>query len=221
MVRIQFDYEILTGSITELSISALNTQDINNAKNTLSKINEGDLIIRDLSYISNEVLNQIQTNQKAYFLNRLKTNIGVYEKKENSFSKINFERIYKENKNMTIDKTVYLGKEKFRVRLILQKVPEYVYEQRLRKACKSNKKKANEFSKEYKSRLHFTIFITNIPDEHLSINQVFACYKIRWQIELVFKNWKSIRKIDEVKKVKQHRFECHLFISLLYFIRCS
>ncbi len=102
--------------------------------------------------------------------------------------------------------------------MIIQKVPQTVYEQRLRRACKSCKKKACDFTDDYKYRLHFSLFITNILQEIWNGNQILECYKLRWQIELIFKNWKSIEKIDQVKKVKQCRFESHLLISLLYLL---
>jgi len=41
---------------------------------------------------------------------------------------------------------------------------------------------------------------------------------LRWQIELIFKIWKSIGKIHEVKKVKQHRLECYVYAKLIFIV---
>ena len=41
------------------------------------------------------------------------------------------------------------------------------------------------------TRSKVNIFITNIPASELSMEQAYALYKIRWQIELLFKIWKT------------------------------
>ncbi|WP_410506396.1 transposase [Haloimpatiens sp. FM7315] len=42
-----------------------------------------------------------------------------------------------------------------------------------------------------------------------------ALYSLRWQIELMFKIWKSIFKIHKVKKSKIERFKCFLYGRLI------
>jgi hypothetical protein len=43
-------------------------------------------------------------------------------------------------------------------------------------------------------------------------------YRLRWQIELIFKIWKSIGKIRAVKKVKQPRLECYVYAKLIFIV---
>ncbi|WP_244151074.1 MULTISPECIES: transposase [Parageobacillus] len=38
---------------------------------------------------------------------------------------------------------------------------------------------------------------------------------MRWQIELLFKAWKSVFDLDKVKEMKKERFECHLYGTLI------
>ncbi|MBK9256809.1 MAG: transposase [Saprospiraceae bacterium] len=39
---------------------------------------------------------------------------------------------------------------------------------------------------------NYNIFITNIPKEQLAAHKMFEIYSLRWSIELMFKEWKSI-----------------------------
>ena len=40
-------------------------------------------------------------------------------------------------------------------------------------------------------------------------------YSLRWQIELLFKAWKSVFDLEKVKKMKKERFECHVYGTLI------
>ena len=46
--------------------------------------------------------------------------------------------------------------------------------------------------------------------------QIYPIYSLRWQIELEFKNWKSILEIDESgRKLKKERIEAHFYGKLI------
>ena len=119
-----------------------------------------------------------------------------------------------------LEKQVYLSlRYKLKVRLIIHRLPEEVVNERLRKAQRNNNKKGRgQISKEYKARAHFNLFITNGVNDVIHINKVYLFYKLRWQIELMFKIWKSLCNIDKVKKVKQYRLECYIYSRLIFIV---
>ncbi|MFX3623875.1 MAG: transposase [Ectobacillus sp.] len=57
--------------------------------------------------------------------------------------------------------------------------------------------------------------VTNTPSEKLPAPQVYAFYSLRWQVEILFKTWKSIFGIHKIKPMKLERFHCHLYGQLL------
>jgi len=218
-VRIQFEYDLLSGKINDLSVNAFNDQDAQDSLDTIELTGQGDLIIRDLAYMSLDVLELIET-QYAFYLCRAKTNVNIYEQKEGQYIKIDFAKIATQMKTNAIEcweKEVYLGsKDKIKTRLILQLVPEQVVSERLRKAAKYNKKKGgNGLSKEFKARAALNLFITNANQEQIPTKHIWQLYRLRWQIELIFKIWKSICSIEKVKKVKKERLECYIYSKLL------
>lgn len=53
------------------------------------------------------------------------------------------------------------------------------------------------------------------------MEQVHELYTLRWQIEIVFRTWKSLFDIDHCRTVKQERIECHLYGKLIAIFLCS
>ena len=219
-VRIQFEYDLLNGHINDLSVNAFNDQDSTNSIDTLELTQQGDLIIRDLAYINLKVLKEL-LSKGAYFLSRLQYNVDVYEKAENGYQKLTFAKLRTsmiKNNLTVIEKEVYLGyHEKLKVRLIIHLLPNDVVAERLRKAVKNNKKKGtHQLSANYKARAALNLFITNASKDQIPMKTVCLLYRLRWQIELMFKIWKSLCHIDKVKKVKKERLQCYLYGKLIF-----
>lgn len=221
MIRIQFEYDLTTGEIIDLSLHPFNAQDTSNAIKTIGSVEPEELIIRDLGYVNFTSLYQIQ-KIGAYFLNRLQYSLNVYEHKEGKLVKLDFpaiEQYLKKNKQAFIEKQVYIGdKEKLKIRLIIALLSEEKKQERLRKANKEAKKKGRNLGDDFKSRVGLNLFITNIDQHWVKADQVRQLYMLRWQIELIFKVWKSIGEIHKIKKMKIDRFECYLFAKLLWII---
>lgn len=219
-VRIQFEYDYKTGEVVDLSICEFNHQDKKDAFESLDNIQENDLLIRDLGYVTNHVLREIET-RGASFLNRLNTTTHVFEKnKDDEFVRLDFIKLRKQmSKNglTYLDKIVYIGAcEKYKVRLVIEEMPEDKINERIRKAKKEAKKKKRTLKKETIARAALNLFVTNVDKEILPVSNVRSLYRLRWQIELMFKVWKSVGEISKIKKMKVERFETYLYVKLLW-----
>lgn len=112
---------------------------------------------------------------------------------------------------------MYIGKEtKKKVRLMAWLLEEDAQKKRLKK--KMNKKGKTNNNDTLWSMLN--VFITNIPFAEITSQEAYDLYKIRWQIELIFKIWKSILKMHLVRKMKPDRFKCYLYSKLLWVLLC-
>ncbi|MEA3548424.1 MAG: IS4 family transposase [Thermodesulfobacteriota bacterium] len=217
-VRIQFEYDLLHGKIVDLSINAFNDQDANNSTVTIDVIEQGDLVVRDLAYMHLDVLHKI-VNKYADFLCRLNTQAKVYQLQGDEFVELDFALIVaamRKHNVSKIEEVVWLGKDHdFKVRLFIFLMPEAEYNERIRKAQQNAQKKGRQLSKKFKARAGLNLFITSAPPELITIDTAWKIYSLRWQIELAFKVWKSIWKIDKVKKVKKDRLDCYILSKLL------
>jgi len=221
-ISVQYEYDLKSGKVTDLNITSGNRNDRTDAGATACDMEKGDLIIRDLGYFSTPVL-QSCVKKEAFFLSRLDCSANVYDESD---LLISFKSTYASmQKSGIIEKemTVYTGsKTKLPVRLILQTVPDEVYEKRIReKAQKSKGQGRGQLTEETKIRCRFNLFITNAEASRLTKEQVFPLYRLRWQIELQFKTWKSVFKVgSNLQKIKEHRYITLLCIKLLQIIIC-
>jgi hypothetical protein len=217
-VSIQYSFDIRNGEVTELSIGPAVTSDIKHASENRSGIIKGDMYLRDLGYYSTELLSYIDM-QEAYYCSRLNSKVNVYQKQNDEYVLLSFSDLYAQMKKkqiLRLELDVYVGKkEKMPTRLIVELMPEEEYSKRLRKIDNYNKHNGHATSQEHKDRIKLNLFITNVPSSVLSPEQVHLLYKLRWQIELRFKIWKSIFVLDKLPKMKYDRYLCTLYAKLL------
>lgn len=212
---IQYEFDLKNGRITDIDITSAKKTDYQDAKEKTGDIEKGDLIIRDLGYFSSRVLWPI-IEKEAFFISRLRTKMTVFD---SSLKEVSFPKLYSKmvkNKLSGITMNVFIGeKEMIPVRLIIDIVPGEVYQKRVMKTEKENKKKGHKTSEEYKARAHFNLIITNIPEDDLPDGQVYLLYKTRWQVELVFKVWKSTFGVNKIHPMNYNRLMCLLYAKLI------
>jgi len=217
-VCIQYEFNVKSGEVNDLSIHPAKRPDNKDAIQTIDLVRPGDLTIRDLGYFVVDYFRRIE-KARAFFLSRLNTKILVYQQKEGKLQELDFAKVYQRMKAQNIqrlDHKVYIGeKEKFPVRLIIELVPEEVVATRLVRVDKYNKKKGRQTGEEYKKRAQFNLFITNITERMLDVEAIVKIYRIRWQIELIFKTWKSVFGLDNIGQMKYERLMCILNARLL------
>lgn len=74
------------------------------------------------------------------------------------------------------------------------------------------------FTMQEKALMKLNGYLTNIDSEDLSLKNVRTVYRMRWQVELIFKAWKQTAKIENIKKTKIERFLSFLYAKLLYIL---
>lgn len=219
-LKIQFEYDLRTGKVYDLSIGPYIKNDLTDSRKTIESVKELDLLIRDLGYIGLEILEKIQ-EKGAFYLNRIRSDISIWvKKKDGSFVAIDLAKVEKQmrsSKIKTKEFSVYLGsKKRVSCRLIVECLPEDIKAEKLRKANRAAKREGRKLGQSTISRIGVNVFVTNLDEDDLPKKQVWYVYRLRWQIELIFKVWKSVASVNKVKKAKRERIESHLFGKLLW-----
>lgn len=210
-VKFQLTFDYLNQVLHKLDLKEGKSSD-QGYKDHLESISKNDLLIADLGYFVPASFKRID-KAKAYFISRYKSDTNLY-KTEMKDKKID---LLKElaHKNF-LTKEVYLGKEaKIKVRIICKKLTPEQSIARRRKANKLAKSHGYKSSKRNQRLLDWSIFITNIPENKIKPEQIGIIYRIRWQIELLFKLYKSQLKVENIKgKHKSSRILCELYAKL-------
>ncbi|MBG9498307.1 transposase, partial [Bacillus thuringiensis] len=81
--------------------------------------------------------------------------------------------------------------------------------------------KGMKYSPRSKRLSGINVYMTNASTDIVPMGQVHDLYSLRWQIEILFKTWKSFFYIHHCKKIKRERLECHLYGQLIAILLCS
>ena len=220
MITIQHEYDLITGKTMDFRLTNGLCNDQSDSRDHTHDIMENDLFIRDLGYCTMGYLQKVADN-KAFFLNRVSPQTAVYHVDQPTKA-VDLTSCIKKMKRHNLPYLTYKvlvgSKVKMHCRLVMSLVDDSTYNKRLRKTTKMAKSYGHNVSKEYKSKARLNMFITNVPEEWIPAEKIKSTYGLRWQIELIFKVWKSQAKISSIKEMKIHRFECQLLGKIIWLL---
>lgn len=112
---------------------------------------------------------------------------------------------------------VLLGaKELLPVRLVALRLPAPLAAQRRRRArANARRDRALRLSERYLKLLDWTILLTNVTPEQLNAQQLLETYACRWQIETLFKSWKSHFQLGRLPASGPRQVQIQLLAKLL------
>lgn len=235
-IKIQLEYDLHSGQFLNVQVGPGKNNDKTFGTECLENLRPGDLCIRDLGYFSLEDLDQMD-QRGTYFISRLKLNTNVYVKnptpeyfnngaikKQTEYVQINLKVIMEK---LQLGETyelhnAYIGDQKILfARVVLYRLTEKQLHERLTKQAVKEKKKGQFYSAKSKTLAGLNVYVTNTPWEWVPMEQVHELYSLRWQIEIVFKTWKSLFEIEKCRDVKQERLECQVYGKLITIFLCS
>ena len=155
----------------------------------------GSLSIFDLGYFSLERFRQ--WGIKAFWISRgiTKLTIFVGGKPYKLIDWLSMQ-ISSGSVDGPVDTWVQVGrKERLDCRLVALRAPKEVADRRKRKAREKAAKKGRQPTCQHLQACEWTVFLTNCPEDMVTWKEVVVLYRVRWQIELLFKLWKSHNRL--------------------------
>jgi hypothetical protein len=213
-LKLNLRLDLNTGHLASLTLHDGRMHDIE-ASAPLSAVATGALYLADLGYFGLDRFQQLSAHG-AYFVSRLKASTQVYGP--------DGRRVWDLARHLArqgtpVDLPVTLGEtHRLPVRLLAVRVPQEVADQRRRKLRKEARDKGRQVSARRLALAAWVIFVTNAPAELVSLEAGLVLGRLRWQIELLFKLWKSHGHIDASRSTKPWRVLCDVYAKLLAMI---
>ena len=210
-VKMNVRWEVRSGQLKVLELSD-GTQHDRRSRAHYDGVEAGSLRIADLGYFKLGYLAAIDQAQ-AYLLMRYKPRTIVYDCQGKA---LDFQSWLPQQVGQCIDCDVKIGaRHQLACRLVAERVPLSVVRQRqerLRETARQNQRPVSPYLLEM---AHWTIYLTNVPSQLLATQEIFTIGRYRWQIELLFKLWKSDFGVDQWATSNPHRILCELYIKLI------
>jgi len=176
---------------------------------------KGSLRIADLEFFSLHDFSEMNKEGK-YWLSKVKAMCKVNTLDGKQWDLVNLLERYCQDK---MDMQVLLGvKEQVPCCILAIKVPDDVANERRRKLNDTARDKGKAVSERVLKLANWVVICTNVSSELLTLEECFVLMRTRWQIELIFKLWKSEGRIDEWRSAKPFRILCELYAKLVVMV---
>jgi len=208
-VQVQFDYS--SGTLSQIVLQDGRAQD-RNAPVQSAALPVGALRLADLGYFNLPVLATL-SQQDVYWLTRLQAGTAIYDP---AGQRLDLLALLHPQDITTVDQAILVGSEqRLPCRLLAVRVPQAVADKRRQHLHTEARHKGQTVSQTRLALAEWTIFITNAPQDKLTLHEALTVARCRWQIELLFKLWKSHGHVDTSRSDHPWRVLCEVYAKLL------
>ena len=210
-IKLGFKLDLLTGQLHGPSLEHASTSD----RSTLVQdepIAPDTLRLADLGFFDLTRLQEI-SDDDGLWLNRLQVSTAVFTPQGEPLNLVKWLQSFGK---ATVDEAVLLGaRHKLPSRLMPVEVPKEVADQRRRRLREEGKRRGRAPSALQLALAAWTLLVTNVPQERLSVKEALVLARARWQVELLVQLFKSHGRIDEWRSSKPFAILCELYAKLI------
>jgi hypothetical protein len=170
------------------------------------------LRVADLGFFDLTAFAEVGT-QQGYWLSRLHFGTAVYDADGRRWEVLDLLAAQGPAQG---DLPITLGaQQRLPARLLAVRVSQEVADQRRRRLRAAARDRGRAPSAARLAWCDWTLLVTNAPPALLTLREALVLARARWQIELLFKLWKSHGHIDESRSGKPWRVLCEVYAKLL------
>lgn len=212
-MKIQLVFDYLHGCISLLELC--NGRDADQGyRGHWSLIKAGAFYMMDLGYFVLDTFKKIH-DSGGYFLSRFQLQTGIARRDGTS---IDLEKFLDEQTEPMVEVEILLGsraEHRIPCRMVAYSLPQEVAERRRQKAKENGRRQGRTVSQKHLKLMNWSVYVTNVPSDMLNAKHIASLYRIRWQIELVFKMCKSFFALDEVTSLRSQRILSEFYARLI------
>jgi Transposase DDE domain len=216
--KIQLVWDYKSQTFEHFALSPWNIPDNKYIDTVVELAQPHSLFLFDLGYFKLAAFAKIAAAQ-AYFLSRFNHQTTLREVVGGRTQLLNLPQCLGHDSRALLEKTVLLGpRDHMAARLIAVRMPEAIVNDRRRQARAAAKKRGYTPSQAHLMLLAWNLFITNVPATVWPPKTVGIVYSLRWQVELVFKAWKSGLHLATLTSTTKHSTLCYLYGRMLLIV---
>lgn len=209
-LKVQVQWELISGQLSALVLQDGRAAD-RSAGYLLEGLPAGAVCLTDLGYFSLVRLDQ-QATQGVYWLTRLQA--GKCVELEGHCGRLS--DWLPAQSGPTGEWAVSLGRQLgLACRLLARRVSPSLAASRRRKLHTEARRQGQTVSAERLALADWEVLVTNVPADQLAVDEAWELARVRWQIELLFKLWKSHGQIDAWRSAKPWRILCEIYAKLI------
>jgi hypothetical protein len=210
-LKITVQLDLVGGGLGGPELNAGRTQDKSTTLQA-APIPAGGVRVQDQGFWSLPALRELAA-AGGFFLTRLHQQTAVFAA---DGARCGLETWLPRHPEPTLDVPVMLGvEERLPVRLLAVRVPPAVADARRRKLHAAAKREGKTPSQRALALAAWTLLVTNLPAERLSVAEALVLARARWQVELLFKRWKSGGRLAAWRSAKPARILCEVYAKLI------
>lgn len=184
------------------------------------ELNQNDLVIADRAYATISGIEYCLANN-ADFLLRVRNNaFKIYDEKENELKFVDLlKNVYGECESFNV---YYKNSNKEMKPLRICAVKKTKEEIKISEKNLRRKESRKQIKISEETKLsHQYFFVVTSLDNKFSAEQILNLYRLRWQVEMVFKRFKSILKLGSMPTKTKSSCEAWLNCKMLIVLLCE
>jgi hypothetical protein len=191
-LKLQVLWDLKTGELAQLHVEPGKASDTRSPI-AQAQARPGQLFVFDLGYFDLDRFAGVDAD-KGKFISRLLHGTEAYD--GSNGKPLNLLAHLRRLPGGLLDQVILLGAAaRLCCRLVGVRAPEEVANRRRQQAREKAAKKGRQPTAAYLELLGWSLFVTNCSQEELTWKAVVVLYRARWQIELLFKLWKSHNRL--------------------------
>jgi hypothetical protein len=212
-LKLQVGLDLRGGQLQGPTLHPGRTQDQRSAL-PLDPWPAGTLVLRDLGYFSLDSL-AAQTAAGQWWVTRPKVNTAIGGGAGDA-PQTTIAALVTGAGADQLDQPIALGgRQRLPCRLVAVRLPAALAARQRRKAREEARKHGRPASAARLALADWFVVVTNVPAALASAAEVLILARVRWQIELLFKRWKSIGRLDDWRSTQPWRILCEVYAKLI------